>query len=198
MADYKINLKEIRKAVVQNREVQRSMVNIAAQKLQDAKEELISDFESHPISQEIKGGADASNSSGTLGGYGNLFSFIGFDSSSDPVESWVSHLKNSIRIDRKTPIRAVDSKNGFEMSFSIRGISERDLVTNSSMPWERGRSWITAIERGISGFSYFIVSKLGRSGGGIQSKNRARSLSYNKTQYWTPIWKKFINRISRA
>ena len=43
---------------------------------------LIKQFESHPVTKEISGGSSSSNVSGTLGGYGNLFSFIGFHNNS--------------------------------------------------------------------------------------------------------------------
>ena len=52
----------------------------------DKKQELlVKQFKTHPVTIEIDGGPLARNSSGTLGGYGNLFSFIGFSSGSDPT-----------------------------------------------------------------------------------------------------------------
>ena len=36
------------------------------------------DFDRHPITRELQQGASSTNMSGTLGGTGNLFSFIGF------------------------------------------------------------------------------------------------------------------------
>ena len=52
----------------------------------DKKQELlVKQFQTHPITVEIDGGPLATNSSGTLGGYGNLFSFIGFSSGSNPT-----------------------------------------------------------------------------------------------------------------
>ena len=36
----------------------------------------LADFDRHPVTVEIEKGPDATNTSGTLGGVGNLFSFI--------------------------------------------------------------------------------------------------------------------------
>ena len=49
------------------------------------KREMISEFLNHPITVEIKTGPYAENISGTLNGYGNLFSFIGFSDGDDPI-----------------------------------------------------------------------------------------------------------------
>ena len=41
-------------------------------------EQMVEEFRSHPVTSELNDGPNASNTSGLLGGYGNLFSFIGF------------------------------------------------------------------------------------------------------------------------
>ena len=41
------------------------------------KEDLLREFNNHPVTKEIESGVDSLNSSGTLGGVGNLFTFIG-------------------------------------------------------------------------------------------------------------------------
>ena len=42
------------------------------------KRETINEFLRHPVTKEIEAGPTAQNISGTLDGYGNLFSYIGF------------------------------------------------------------------------------------------------------------------------
>jgi hypothetical protein len=51
----------------------------AKRKFKEIKAEMIKEFLSHPVTQEIMGGPTASNISGTLGGVTNLFAFIGFE-----------------------------------------------------------------------------------------------------------------------
>ena len=48
--------------------------------------EMIQEFEQHPISKEIDGGITAYNTSETLNGVTNLYSFIGFNSGDRPLE----------------------------------------------------------------------------------------------------------------
>ena len=49
---------------------------IVKSSFQKKKNEMIADFLNHPVSLEIKGGAEAENISGTLNGITNLFSFL--------------------------------------------------------------------------------------------------------------------------
>jgi hypothetical protein len=65
-------------------------------KINAAQKEMIEEFQNHPVTREISAGENASNSSGLLGGYGNLFSFIGFDQGSDPIGSLDSIFKRKI------------------------------------------------------------------------------------------------------
>ena len=73
---------------------------------------LLSSYEKHPVTREIKRGPQTSNISGTLGGYGNLFSFIGFDSSEDPT-SVISEILNK-------EIKVTVRKSGNAGKFKIR------------------------------------------------------------------------------
>ena len=52
------------------------------------KTEMLADFDNHPITVEIEGGIDASNSSRTLNGITNLYSFIGFENGDRPNCDW--------------------------------------------------------------------------------------------------------------
>lgn len=182
-------------AISSNRQVRKLALSIAEKKLEIAKNELIQDFVSHPVSKEISGGPNSSNLSGTLGGYGNLFSFIGFNSGSNPVDLWISFLRNKIQIKNKNPKVKSGGSDDITFEFDVSGVSDTDFMVAGQMPWELGRSWIKAIEQGISGFSFYVSKKLGRSGGGIQAKNSVRSGQYQRTSYWTSMWKKFLTNL---
>lgn len=192
-----VNSKILNGSVLNNPQVQKQARLLAERKLAEQKLELINNFISHPVSKEIAGGSGVSNSSGTLGGYGNLFSFIGFNGGENPVEDWVNFLEKKIKIlGKKRNIQS--GKNNFIFQFEVVGIADNDYVSNARMPWESGRSWILSIERGISGFSNFIAKKMGRSGGGIQATNNIRNVQYKSTAYWSPLWTKFIKNLKEV
>jgi len=53
----------------------------------------------------------------------------------------------------------------------------------SKMPWEPG-SWVTGIERGISGLGYYVNMRgRGRSGGGSQSQKKLTTGNFRTTKY---------------
>lgn len=183
---------DLNSVISSNKQVRKLALSIAQKKLEIAKSELIQDFSSHPVSKEISGGPSSSNISGTLGGYGNLFSFIGFNSGSNPVDLWISYLRSKIQIKNKNPKVKSSNGDGISFEFDINGVSDKDLLAAGQMPWELGRSWVKAIEQGISGFSFYVSKKIGRSGGGIQSEHSIRSGQYQRTSYWTSMWKKFL------
>jgi hypothetical protein len=146
---------------------------------------LLGDFESHPVTQEIEGGPDAGNKSGTLGGYGNLFSFIGFEAGSDPVSPIRSLLARSIKI---KSFRKKRNVLGFVLKFTVPTIEEINSV--SPMPWST-ESWAEAVERGMSGLGQYLYSdsksyNVSRSGPAVQldfdlngrSKGRSAAIDY--------------------
>ena len=54
-------------------------------KFNKIKKEMIKEFMSLPVTQEILQGPDGSNISGTLDGVSNLFAFIGFNKGQQPI-----------------------------------------------------------------------------------------------------------------
>lgn len=197
MADFKLNLKDFDDAIANNRDVQRAMQQIAVERFEVAKNHLVNEFESHPVSIEINDGPNASNTSGTLGGYGNLFSFIGFEAGESPVRRWSNFIKNRIRISNLSTPKITMKSQGFVAEFDIEGASEEDMVENAQTPWENGRSWLMSIERGISGLGYYISKKLGRSGGGIQSNSQVRPGGFRNTSYWSGMWGRFMKELGK-
>tara|TARA_R110001592_G_scaffold199554_4_gene448081 strand:- start:2448 stop:3071 length:624 start_codon:yes stop_codon:yes gene_type:complete len=131
---------------------------------------LMSDFESHPVTRELKGGAGSSNISGTLT-KGNLFGFIGFESSDDPVSDIRTLLsKANILIKQRR-----FGKFGFIWTYAVNIASKSDLYKATPLPWAQGASWLQQLEgRGIANLGQYMFKKTSssRSGAGIQSGTR--------------------------
>lgn len=169
-----------------------SKILVAARKAEQA---LISAFEGHPVTKEIEAGSGASNTSGTLGGYGNLFSYIGFSDSDNPIEVIRSLLKNSIQIS----ILPSDHKEMIE-NFVISLPSKAEIEEATPMPWAQGRSWVEGIEKGISGLGRYIHSRnrsIGRSGSGAQAEGSVRSSSFRSTAYLSELLKSLNETLRR-
>lgn len=186
----KINKKAIEKAIFTNRTVKKMVRDIVEKEVEKEKILFRADFESHPVTQELEGGENASNSSGTLGGYGNLFSFLGFNRGANPT-SPVKSLIQSIRVDRN--IQA--GTNGFKVRVNIPSKEEFAAVT--PMPWEGGRSWLLDMERGISGLGAYLYGRFdaSRSGSGIQSKSKYSNRTFRAVKYFSQMYNKFIRRL---
>jgi hypothetical protein len=162
------------------------------------KEELLNEFNSHPVTVEIEEGPDAENRSGLLGGYGNLYSFIGFEEGSRPIEAVEQAIKK-IRV-KKTSFKARKYLSFIDVSYDLDLRSVQILPLKTQMPWESGRSWLTAIERGISGFSYYLAGKFAksRSGGGVQVNKKTREGLFLRTSYFTRMYSRFLNKLNRG
>jgi hypothetical protein len=166
---------------------------VANTKFERAKKSLIYDFDSHPVTKEIEGGPEASNSSKTLGGDGNLFTFIGFYREDDPVAIVRNALKQHIRI---TSGKFTSRKDSVSAEFTVSVPTVEDLANITPMPWE-GKSWIKAVESGISGFGYYMYkrSEASRSGHGLQIDKNVRSGGYRPVKYYSALFKKFKKEI---
>ena len=157
------------------------------QAFESIKNRMVLDFLNHPITQEIKAGPNSSNISGTLGGgSGNLFSFIGFESNSDPTNEIEKLLLSTSFRFLKLGNKSVD--------FTIYLPSAKEIFSVTPMPWASGRSWARGIETGISGLGYYLLkeSDSSRSGLGIQSPRRVRKKSkFKNTQCISALIKKY-------
>lgn len=185
-----INKKQIQKEIFSNRAVKRKVLEIAQQQVEKEKALFREDFESHPVTQEIEGGENASNLSGTLGGYGNLFSFLGFNKGASPTTP-VKFLIQSISLDKTVRVRG----EGFQLKINLP--SKEQFGAVSKMPWEGGRSWLLDIERGISGLGAFLYGRFlgSRSGGGIQNKYNYSNKRFRNVKYFSEMYSKFIRNI---
>jgi hypothetical protein len=117
------------------------------------------EFDRHPVTRELQQGPSSTNLSGTLGGTGNLFSFIGFYSSTDPIGPVREILKSNLNLaSRQKRIQGANGVQAFRYVLSMPTLDSFNLVAR--MPWESGNSWVVGIERGISGFSKIhIITK---------------------------------------
>lgn len=192
----RVNYQSIRAKISKSK----SLRNRVDQKIQNNfikyKNQYINQFENHPVTKEIATGPESRNISNTLGGIGNLFSFIGFEKSSDPISRIRDLIRNSFSIEKKG-VSISGSRIKFNYKISYPDLKDLDGV--SSMPWESGKSWISSIERSISGFGYYMYKKFNksRSGTGLQTENQIRSGSFKPVKYMSQIVKDFVNNIRK-
>jgi hypothetical protein len=174
------------------KQVYKSKFVSIVEKAEKLKQLMISEFKNHPVTREIEGENYSDNISRTLNGYGNLFTFIGFELGDKPIEP-ILDLFKSIKITH-------NSSDG-NLFLRISYPSPDDVWMITPMPWQSGRSWAKGIESGISGLNYYLLlnkfSDSSRSGRGIQSENKLRSsMRYTPTQYITTILKKYRTKFS--
>ena len=160
------------------------------------------EFDRHPVTRELQQGPSSTNLSGTLGGKGNLFSFIGFYSSTDPIGPIREILKSNLNlVSRQKRIRGARGVQAFRYALSMPTLDSFDLVAR--MPWESGNSWVVGIERGISGFSNYMYFTKGevrfaarsRSGRAVQSRKEINAGTFSPTKYITEILDNYRKRL---
>ena len=157
-------------------------------KIKKAQDDLIKDFNAHAVTREIEGGADGTNLSNTLGGYGNLFSFIGFDSNENPTAVIREILSQKINF----RVRAVASG---KFKITILVPSKEEIFAITPMPWASGLSWAEGVEKGISNLGFYLYRRSGirgsNSGKGIQIKRSKKSVTFKETPYVSKIFTDF-------
>jgi hypothetical protein len=190
--------KQFDKSFLRDRSVRDIIYNAAQEALEERREELVEEFDAHPVSREIEEGPDGQNITGTLGGYGNLFSFIGFEEGDEPLNV----VRAAIRSLRLNKVGARLRKSGIKIKaeYVLNEKSVNSLSSQTPMPWEQGRSWLYAISRGISGFSYYMAGQFlnSRSGGGIQTKKKIKSRSsdsYIRVSYFSKMYSNFKKKL---
>jgi|TARA_B100001094_G_C18190096_1_gene806563 hypothetical protein len=168
-------------APILRRRVQAKLIRAA----REVESILMKEFDAHPVTREIKEGAGASNISGTLGGYGNLFTYIGFSDSDNPIEIVRALLSNSLNV-KMLPPRGKQMIQEAIISLPTKA----EIEASTPLPWAAGRSWAKGIEEGISGLGQYLNKQSGdhgRSGGGVQSDEKIRSSGFRSVDYLSGI-----------
>lgn len=176
--------------------IKEQVYEIVEQYVEKNKQQMLNEFDSHPVTKEIENGPEASNISNTLDGQGNLFSYIGFDENSNPTEV-VREMLNDTRLENKPKISS--SGLNIKINFPVIGPRMNEIEAVTPMPFEGGRSWVRGIEKGISGFSYYIFRKFiqsSRSGTGVQTEGQIRTGSFKPTSYLKNILSKFYFKMN--
>lgn len=146
-----VNTKSILAKVLAAEKTKLAALRQVQEKFDRAKSELLTEFETSPVTQEIDQGPELTTSSVLPGGYGNLYSFLGFIAGSNPTGP-VRQLLNNIRLVKK-PTMGEDA-----WVFRINIPDKADFDDASPMTWEAGRSWIDAVTHGLGTFSHYMFS----------------------------------------
>ena len=189
MADtFEIDLKQ---AMSSNKEYQAEVRARVKEQFEERKTQLIENFENHPVTQEISN-SNSSNISNTLGGYGNLYGFLGFQED-DPTLPVKEVLSNN------TKVNSVSMRNEeVTLKFTVPDLEDFDSV--AALEWDT-KNWVKGIEKGISGFQSFMAKEAGRSGKGIQIKGKVKPFAgginrFQNTKYMTDLINKFKSSLN--
>ena len=124
----------------------------------------------------------------------NLYGFIGFVDGTNPIEEVRSYLQGTGHVSKTTRFQKRGARGG-SYRFKVE-VPDMNIIEGlTPMPWEGGRSWTRAIERGISGLSNYMLnhSASSRSGQGIQSKNRMyQAAMYKPTKYLSAMINNYV------
>ena len=178
-----------------NRAMSQKMRGFIGPEIEKKQDLLIKQFKAHPITIEIDAGPTASNSSGTLGGYGNLFSFIGFSSGNDPT----AVIKKIFSEKIKFKVNRIGKTGKYRITCFIPTLQE--IYGLTPLPWAAGKSWVDGIERGMSNLGSYLYSPSGfgtsSSGTGIQAKGKraGSSVSFQNTPYVAKLIENFKRRL---
>jgi hypothetical protein len=165
---------------------------MAEKEVGEIRNEFLKKFNSHPVTMEVEGGVSASNISRTLGGIGNLYTYIGFTAGSSPIRPLRLLLE-------KYEIRYHHIRQGMRITVELP--TKEEVFQATPMPWASGRSWARGIERGISGLGRYLVSKRdiskSRSGKAIEVKTPMRGGKFSNTSYISSLLNDYYKKIKK-
>src|SRR6056300_1038735 len=198
------------------KEIGKQLEKMTREKFEIIKNQMIDEFEEHPVTIELEAGEGAKNTSGTLSGYGNLFTFIGFPSGYDPLGEIRLRLNQTIlkKIGfSKGKLNFITTEPTREALFKMTKFSD---FRND---FEGSRSWLDGIETGISGLGFYLYIQgkefeTSRSGPAIQLRGGKKSESalgggstggeilskktrYKRTSYISGKLKRFREKVAR-
>lgn len=190
---------DVKAAISKNKEYQAELKKIIKEQFEERKQNLVENFSNHPVTKEISA-EESPNISNTLGGYGNLFGFLGFDQGSDPIYPVEETLKSKTQLEN---ISIKTSTDNVLVRYSVPDLE--DFNSSAQLEWD-ATNWVKGIERGISGFQNFMAKAAGNSGQGIQIKGKIKPFTgganrFRNTKYMSDLINKFklsINKLWKS
>lgn len=175
--------------LLSNGDVQDAIEKAVEKEFNNEKLNTLKEFDSHVVTQELLN-PEKGNVSMTLGGYGDLFGFIGFQSGSDPITPVKLDLESKIKL-KGTNLSIIYPRNARgqfatgKRTKSLKVIFEVPDLNNFDKSaqfegWNGGRNWVKGIEKGISGVPYFADYPRGRSERGLQLKGPIKNSSKDR------------------
>lgn len=174
--------------------IERACTPVISDRVSEYQRELIEEFESHPVTVEIDNGPTASNTSNTLNGYGNLYSFIGFEE--PPLKNIRDILYKDIKISVKYTNPLYEN-----LRITLQNAPDIEKIFRATpLPWATD-SWARRIELGLSGFGNYLnkreSSPSSRSGFGFQVEDKMRGGKFRNTSYISKMLKNFNRKLSK-
>lgn len=160
----------IARQLSKDKELQLKVRLLIEKQFRVAKQKMMSEFEGHAVTRELRSGPGSSNISGALP-EGNLFGFIGFETGADPVGTIEKMLAKTDIIIRRRKMGTF----GFVWTYMVTSPSMQDLYAATPLPWASGSSWLRELEgRGIPNLGQYMHKRINssRSGAGFQNRNR--------------------------
>lgn len=167
--------------ILNDRKIVQEFDRIAQREFGKIKRKMMREFENHEVTKGLEsfGGSD-------LVPRGTLFGFLGFERGQNPVEP----LRNAL--ERGTILKPGRVRmNRGEKVYVAMIPSKDDLYSVTPLPWAPGRSWLKAVEFGISGLGNYMVvtSSSSRSGEGIQVEGANLGGKFKNVSYISSILK---------
>tara|TARA_Y100000361_G_C11119038_1_gene322142 strand:- start:149 stop:736 length:588 start_codon:yes stop_codon:yes gene_type:complete len=191
----KIDMRSVNKSLSVNKAFKTGMRQKVIKSFESSKKRLLQEFKAHPVTTEINAGPTSKNTSGTLGGYGNLFTFIGFPFGTKPTDVVERMIRDNITLGEVKKTQA--ARGRVSVSVRVDVPSKQAFASATPLPFGGGRSWLYGIETGISGFGNYMFKKwkTSRSGRGIETKKKIRGGSFKNTSYFSSMLLAFTKRI---
>lgn len=162
----------------------------------------------HPVSKELEEGPYAENSVAiisTADEVGNLFSFIGFDSEAQPVESLIDFIDSFIKIPNNTPqVNISRNRLMIRYTWQVQIPTKEDFDDEESLQYPDGYqsgSWVNGIEDGIMGIGSYLFDsdrdfgETSRSGPAIQAKTKSGALINIGTRQQVQIRNGYMSKL---
>ena len=190
--------------MLSNGEIQDEIEKAVIKQFNIEKGNTLAEFDDHDVTQELAE-PEKGNISNTLGGYGDLFGFIGFEAGYDPISPVKLALESKIKFKstnlsilypRNVKGQFARGKQTKMISVSYRVPDLNDFSKSAKFQgWNGNRNWVKGIERGISGVSYYADYPRGRSERGLQLRGPIKNSSSETDRPSTFTTRPYITEI---